>query len=197
MGTLVRKLRQELREVLDGSEKLEAEVEALRVARVDLNRAFDIDAEKAELARLQQERATILSDAEAERDRMLGQARADAEGIRGKARETAEQVAGGILARANADSETVRGEARSIVQAAQTEARRIVGVAQAQALQLMREAEAANATAVKALGDAGLVATQLAVRQKDVTEREQAVAKAEADLKRRVDATMASLQTIR
>ena len=197
MGPTVRKFYDEIQRDFEGFAALQAELAALVKPREDQKRFLDINAEKAELARLQEEKAGILAKAEAERDRMLGQARADAEEIQGKARTTVEQVAGGILARANADSDTVRGEARSIVQAAQGEARRIVGAAQGQALQLTREAEAANATAGKVLEDAGLVSTHLAAREKAVTEREQAVAKAETDLKRRVDATLASLQTIR
>jgi len=193
MGTLVRKLRQELREVLDGSEKLEAEVEALRVARVDLNRAFDIDAEKAELSRLQEEKARILADAEAERDRMLREARIEADGILTKAGETAEQVAVGILARANADSDTTRGEARSVVQAAQGEARRIVSAAQGQARQMLQDAQATQDTAEAITLKVRTSADALAAREVAVAGREKDVGVAERDLEQRKDALRASL----
>lgn len=197
MGPTVRKFYDEMQRDFEGIKAVEAEIAALVRQRQDLGRFLDIDAEKAELAALQEQKAGILAEAEAERDRMLGVARAEADGIRLKATATAEQLAGSILARANAEADSVRGEARSAVTAAQGEARRIVTSAQGQALQLTLEAKAANATAVKALEDADLVATQLAAREKAVTEREQAVVKAEADWKRHVDATMASLQTIR
>ena len=193
MGPTVRKFYDEIQRDFEGFAALQAEVAALVKQREDQKRFLDINAEKAELARLQEEKAGILAKAEAERDRMLGQARADAEEIQGKARTTAEQVAGGILARANADSDTVRGEARSIVQAAQGEARRIVGAAQGQALQLTREAEAANATAGKALEDAKLAHLAVADREKAVTQRERELAVAEQAFQQRKDTLLASL----
>jgi len=193
MGPTVRKFYEEMQRGFEAIKAVEAEIAALVKQRADVKRFLDIDAEQAELARLQGEKAGILAEATAERDRMLGQARTESDGILTQARETAEQVAAGIVARANEYSDTVRGEARAVVTAAQGEARSIVTAAQGQARQLLQEAQATQDTAEAIMLKARTSADALAAREVAVSGREKAVGVAERDLEQQKDALRASL----
>src|SRR3990172_8714809 len=181
MGPTVRKFYEEMQRGFEAIKAVEAEIAALVKQRADVKRFLDIDAEQAELARLQGEKAGILAEATAERDRMLGQARTESDGILTQARETAEQVAAGIVARANEYSDTVRGEARAVVTAAQGQAR-----------QLLQEAQATQDTAEAIMLKARTSADALAAREVAVSGREKAVGVAERDLEQQKDALRAS-----
>src|SRR3990172_7457170 len=87
MGPTVRKFYEEMQRGFEAIKAVEAEIAALVKQRADVKRFLDIDAEQAELARLQGEKAGILAEATAERDRMLGQARTESDGILTQARE--------------------------------------------------------------------------------------------------------------
>lgn len=193
MGPTVRKVIEELRRMVETVEALEAEIGRLTQQRQDLRRYLDVDAEKAALAGLQEEKATILVDAQVDAEVIATRARTEAEEIRRKIAETAEQVARTLIAKADAEGVTILNEARAAVTAAQEEARRIVARAQGEAGGLVRDAEATQAAAAKAFADATLALVQVEGREKAVADQERDLRHKHEDLRKHTAAMRAAV----
>ena len=153
----------EVQRVLGQFETLQADVQALRQQREDLRRFLDIDAETAELGRLQTEKATVLSNARAESVDILAAARIQADGIIEEARQQADAIMTTASAVATKRAEEILTEARQSATTLRTEAGRGLEAARRES----RQTEAVAETRLVAAKLAESVAAEMVERSQN------------------------------